>query len=172
VSSVRLPTLNDNRIDDLYVCDGTGSAPYNDFLGERVVKAKRLVGNGAASQWTGSDGNSTDNYLLLDEDPLNTTDYVASSTAGQQDLYALSAATGLLSVDAVQVAAYTSKSDSGARSWKPLIRNTAGTVDTGAAVALSTTWTLQQGAVRQTDPAGAAWTTTTVNGIQAGAEVV
>jgi hypothetical protein len=157
-------------IDDLYILDGTGSAPYNDFIGEKVIKAKRPVGNGAASAFTGSDGDSTDNYLLVDEDPVNITDYVASNTAGQQDLYDLSAATGLASVDAVQVAFYASKSDSGSRSLKALQRSSGGNVVASTAIPLSTSWAALQGSVRTVNPDGAAWTPANVNTIQAGIE--
>ena len=35
----------------------------------------------------GSDGNSVDNYQLVDEYPYNTTDYVGSLTTGAKDTY-------------------------------------------------------------------------------------
>jgi hypothetical protein len=161
------------RYDDLYVLDTTGSAPYNDFLGEKVIKAKRLVGNGALNQLVGSDGDSIDNYLLVDDDPVNVTDYVSSNVAGVKDLYQLSAATGLLTVDAVQTHLYTSKSDSGSRSVKHLIRQDGtGTVDTGATKPLSTNWQFIPSDVKITNPDGVAWTPASVNQIQAGLEVV
>jgi hypothetical protein len=48
-------------------------------------------GNGDASQLTGSDGNSTDNYALVDEVPSNNdTDYVEGSVVNERDLYQLS----------------------------------------------------------------------------------
>lgn len=63
-------------IDDVYVCDGTGSA-NNDFLGDVRVDCFFPNGNGNSSQFVGSDSNSTDNYLLVDETPANDdTDYV------------------------------------------------------------------------------------------------
>jgi hypothetical protein len=46
--------------------------------------------NGNSSQWVGSDGNSTDNYLLVDEaTPNDDTDYVATATNSQIDLYGM-----------------------------------------------------------------------------------
>lgn len=161
-----------SALDDLVILDATGSAPYNDFIGERVIKAKRPTGNGASSEWGGSDGNSTDNYQLVDDDPVNTTDYVSSNVAGQRDLYDMSAAIGLNSVDAVQVVTYASKSDSGVRSFKPLLRSSVGTVDEGATQALSTSWASYYAPIELTNPDGSAWTPVNVNTIQAGVETV
>lgn len=169
----QVPTSgNATEIDDLVIMDATGSAPYNDFIGERMVKGKRPAGNGVSSDLLGSDGDSTDNYLLVDDDPVNTTDYVASSTSGDKDFYALSASTGLASVDAVQATAYAVKSDSGTKSIKTILRSAGGTEDASADLALSTTWVSLYGAFAPLDPTGAAWTPSNVNSIQAGVEVV
>lgn len=89
---------NNSRIDDLYINDDSGSAPENTFFGEAfVVEGIIPTGNGNSSQWVGSDGNSTDNYLLVDDTGNNDTDYVKSGTLNDLDTYAmgiLSNATG------------------------------------------------------------------------------
>lgn len=161
------------RFDDLVICDATGSAPFNDFFGEKVIKIKRPSNNGATNQWVGSDGNSTDNYLLVDDPPpVSSADYTGSATATERDLYAMSSAAGLASVDAIQNIAYVAKSDAGARSFKTVTRNAGGTVTSGPTVALSTTYLLAAGAIELTDPSAAAWTPSNVNTIQAGVECV
>ena len=64
-------------IDDLYICDDNGSV-NNDFLGDVRVEAIFPSGNGNSSVLVGSDGNSTDNYALVDEATPSTGDYVGS----------------------------------------------------------------------------------------------
>lgn len=159
------------RIDDVYVCDGIG-ATSNDFLGDVKVETLLPNGNGVTSQWVGSDGNSVDNYALVDEVPANTTDYVASPTIGNRDLYEfgnLQMTSG--QVIGVQPTYYGQKSDAGAASIIDVARLADGTVDTGPSKALSTTWSQAAGKVREAKPGGGAWTISDVNGAQFGVEV-
>jgi len=74
--------------DDMYVCDETGSI-CNTFLGDVKVAAIFPDGNGNQSDFVGSDADSTDNYLHVDENPDmdDDTSYVESDTAGDIDLY-------------------------------------------------------------------------------------
>lgn len=76
-------------LDDVAINDTLGSTD-NSWCGDGHVIGLIPNGNGDSSQLTGSDGNSTDNYLLVDEIPANTTDYVESATPGHIDLYQLS----------------------------------------------------------------------------------
>lgn len=158
-------------IDDMYVCNGLG-ATCNDFLGDHKVETLLPSGNGASSQFLGNDGNSTDNYLLVDEQPANSTDWVASSTIGQRDLYQfadLVTSSGV--VRGVQPVFHAQKSDAGAASVIDLARDTGGTVDSGTAKTLSTTWATVPGKLRETKPGGGAWSIADVNAAQFGAEV-
>jgi hypothetical protein len=78
-------------LDDLYVNDDSGSAPENTYFGEAfVVESMIPNGNGNSSQWVGSDGNSTDNYLLVDDSGNDDTDYVRSGLLNDLDTYAMS----------------------------------------------------------------------------------
>lgn len=160
------PTVD---FDDVYLCDGTGSAPHNTFLGDCRVDTLLPASDGTHQQWTPSTPGT--HYTLVDETAPNTTDYVSSSTVGQRDTYSmqdLTAVTG--TIYAVQIALAALKSDAGARSIKPLLLSAASEA-LGAATALATgqTYTLHQQA---TDPAtGAAWTESAVNAMQCGAEV-
>ncbi len=76
--------------DDLYIDDTVGEATT------AVVPDLRFLsvtpnGNGNSSDWDGSDGNSTDNYLLVDETPPDDdTTYVETDTSGLNDDYTLS----------------------------------------------------------------------------------
>lgn len=74
-------------IDDLGLNDVSGGAD-NSWLADYHLYPMTANGNGDNSGFVGSDGNSTDNYLLVDEVPSNAdTDYVESATATTKDLY-------------------------------------------------------------------------------------
>ncbi len=76
--------------DDVAMNDTSGAVD-NSWCGDGRVVAMFPSGNGDASQLTGSDGNSTDNYALVDEVPSNNdTDYVEGSVVNERDLYQLS----------------------------------------------------------------------------------
>lgn len=80
--------LDDIALNDTNNGDGKGD---NSWCGDGHIIALTPNGNGTTNQWTGSDGNSTDNYLLVDERPANNdTDYVEDSTTGNRDMYAMS----------------------------------------------------------------------------------
>jgi hypothetical protein len=157
-------------VDDWYVADTTGSV-NNDFLGDVRVLTLAPSGNGNSSQLTGSDGNSTDNYALVDEQPYSASDYVGSATTGHKDTYALTDLPGTVTtVHAVQEVAVVAKSDAGAASIKQVLRS-GGTDYATSATSLGTSYATIAN-LRETDPATAtAWTTSGVNSAEAGVEV-
>src|SRR5437764_673985 len=55
-------------LDDLYVCDATGTT-NNTFLGDVRVHTLVPSGNGTDSGLTGSDGNQVNNYQLVNTVP-------------------------------------------------------------------------------------------------------
>lgn len=156
--------------DDVYV--SSSSVP----LGDCVVECLRPNGNGASSQWVGSDGNSIDNYLLVDDAGV-VTDYVGAVTSGDglRDVYAMadlssSAKTPL----AIQNEVYAAKSDPGTA--VDLLEVTrSGATDRLAVMAtaaqLTTTYQWFKGAIQSTDPTGVALSAALVNGVQVGVEV-
>lgn len=115
------------RWDDLYVLNGLGSI-NNDLLGDCVVLAQNPNGNGNYSEWDGSDGNSVNNYQLVDEEPFSSTDYVSTSTAGDRDTYAFSNLSGVSDILAAQIVATGGKTDSVAtRTLRLMARDGGGT---------------------------------------------
>lgn len=157
--------------DDFYICDTSGTV-NNDFLGDIRVETLLPSGNGSSSQFVGSDGDSADNYLLVDEagTPV-TTDYVSSGTVGQRDLYAFADSTAMSGiVKGVQVNAYAAKSDSALRTVSGVVRS--GGVDSvSVGDALQTTYSPHL-SIHEVDPAtGAAWTVDGVNNAEYGVEV-
>lgn len=163
-------TSTTDRIDDVYVCNGLGTT-NNTFLGDVTVEAVVPSGNGTSSVLVGSDADSTNNYLLVDENPPSSADYVGSATAGNKDTYAMGNLTGTpTSILGVVVNSYVAKSDTGAKFSRPVVRS--GVTDyVGSSAALATSYTARQD-VWETDPNTAvAWTTAGVNAIEAGFEV-
>jgi hypothetical protein len=154
-------------VDDIYIANGAG-AVNNDFVGECRIRAIKPNGNGNSSQFTGSDGNSVDNYLLVDETTPDTVDFVGSATLDHKDTYAfedLPDVTG--TVAAVQALAYAAKTDAGARNLAIVTRSGGADYD-GADVALGTTPTYVK-RMMETNPAtGVAWLRAEVNAAEFG----
>ena len=114
-----------NYFDNLYILDLTGSAPYNDFLGEVSVDSLLPIGNGNSNQFIGSDADSNDNYLHVDElpGPDDDTSYVESSNVTDKDLYSYANLSNTPeTVLGMQVTAYAKKDDSGTRTGKLITR--------------------------------------------------
>lgn len=163
--------LGSAHLADLYILDGTGTT-NNNFLGDVAVRTLSPAGNGNSSQLVGSDGNSVDNYLLVDEHPYSGTDYAGSATVGQKDTYAMSdLPVGVSSVYAVQIAGTMAKSDASLAQARYVLRS--GATDYGGTTrALSTSY-IGYYELYTTNPAtGLAWTPTQVNAIEAGMEVM
>lgn len=86
-------TSSAGSIDDLALNSASGTSD-NGWCGDGKIVMLTPNANGDSSQMAGSDGNSTDNYLLVDEIPPNSdTDYVVSDVSGNADLYNLTTTT-------------------------------------------------------------------------------
>jgi hypothetical protein len=163
---------NPTTVDDVYVCGGAADTT-DPFLGDLVVETLYPNGNGAVNQWLGSDGNTTDNYLLVDEvGSPSTTDYVADSVPGHQDLYAMG---DLVTINATVLAVehyvYLRKMDSGAASFKILNRGGGGTITKSAALTPTTSSDTYAYPLLLNPDTGAAWTVAEVNALQSGVEI-
>lgn len=158
-------------VDDVYICDGTGTA-NNDFLGDVRIDAYFPNGNGNSSQLVGSDGNSVDNYLLIDDaTPDDDTTYVQSATTGQKDTYAFpNMAHTPAAIYGVQVSMNARKDDAGLRSICSVTRSGGSDTD-GATQALSTSYNYYR-QILETDPnTSVAWTQSGVNSAEFGVKV-
>lgn len=163
--------LASNSIDDVYLLDGSGGA-QNDYQGDINVLTRVPNANGASSAWTGSDGNSVDNYLLVDDPAANTTDYVKASTSGLDDLYGAEDVPSTYTVISYRQTTWFSKSDAGTPpAIIPIQKGNSGGVRTEATIAAGTLSTTQQAvtsAINTTDPDGNALTPTRINAMQIG----
>lgn len=144
------------------------------YLGDKTVETLDPTSNGSNSDWVGSDGNSTDNYLLVDDPTTpNMTDYVGASVSGKIDLYGFSDLPAGYSVDAIQEAIYVQKSDAGTPpTVLPFAKGQSGGTRADTALsALSTTATIQLGDLRTTDPDGNALTKARVDAMEVGYKI-
>jgi hypothetical protein len=148
-------TNSDEDFDDLYICDGTGSAPYQTFLGDCRVDAVAPTSDDLA-QFTRSTG--TTNFGTVDESAPNSTDYNSDATIGDIDRFGYAALPVLTSatVYAVQVSLYATNPEGGGRSIASHVKSGASTAD-GATVALSNAFQYYQ-QIHINDPAtGVQW---------------
>ena len=160
--------------DDLYLCDtvdsGVGGVPNNDFLGDVKVVAIFPNGNGNSSQFDGSDGNSTDNYLLVDEQDWDSdTTYVESNTATEKDTYAYSDVTGTGTVYGVHILPGARKTDAGTRSGVTVAR-LSGTETDGPVFAPGVSYQYWAD-IREAKPGGGSWSIANVNSAEFGVKV-
>lgn len=82
--------FDDIGINNTSNTDGLGDTSWlGDGHIERLLPSGNSPDVGWSDQFVGSDGNSVDNYALVDEAVPSASDYVYSETIGQQDRYAL-----------------------------------------------------------------------------------
>lgn len=159
------------RWDDLYICDSSGS-DCNTFLGPIKISHLKPNGNGASSGMTGSDGNSVDNYLLVDETtPNGDVDYVYSAVSGTKDTYNLQN----LPPEAYTVAACmlttVARKDGGTASLKTVIRHSGSEVDS-AAKTLTDAYAYYYDRLGGKNPVTSSqWTVSDINNLETGVKV-
>jgi hypothetical protein len=150
--------------DDLYLMTGTGDS----FLGDCLVETLYPNGNGNANAWVGSDGDSTNNYLLVSENPPSISDYTGGSTSGQQDMYATgnpTLRTGLVLGVCHQSVVGTSTN---LTSFKQVNRRNS---DTKVTQTLQPTLAAYHWCLTTDPETGAAWTYSNLDSLQSGVEV-
>jgi hypothetical protein len=155
--------------DDFYVCDNSGSAPNNTFLGDVRVQTLLPTGAGASTQWTPSVGNNWDN---VNDAPYSAATYNSANAAGLRDTYAMSDVNSATdTIFGVQANLLALKTDSGSANVKHVVRS-GGTDYSGADRVLSTSLASYV-AVREVDPAtSVAWDNAGINAVEFGMEVV
>jgi hypothetical protein len=164
------------RVDDLAINDTTGSV-NNSWVGDGSIALLLPNANGDSSQFVGSDGNSTDNYLLVDDNPANDgTDYVATTTSSQKDLYNLQSMPALGAggaINTVQPFHIGIRMDAGVVTAIKSGLKSGSTEAWGSSQNLTTSYALYRGTIHETDPnTSSAWTESAVNALQAGVQSV
>jgi hypothetical protein len=159
-------------IDDVYICDQSGAAPRNTFLGpvkvETLLPQTDAVAAGSNAGLTPSTG--TDHGALVDENPPNTSDYNSSPTVGLKDTYNYPSLTLTGTILGVQSNLYVAKSDAAVRQVCAVVR--AGGVDyDGANVSPLTTFSYFSEVRAQNPNTAADWTSSDIASLQAGMKV-
>ncbi len=156
--------------DDFVIWDTSGSIA-NTWIGDTRVDSYFPNANGDSSQFVGSDGNSTDNYLLVDAAAPNGTDYVQSDVVSNKDLYQFGNLSHTpSSIFGVLATAAALKDDAGTRDVRLLVKTGTTEVE-GATTALSTS-RARITHLFETDPTtSAAWTKSGIDGAQFGIKV-
>jgi len=156
--------------DDHYYCDTTGS--YNtDFLGDFAITCKLPTGNSAETDFSRGGADSGNNYGQVDDATANgDTDYVYSGTPGDKDRYTYPTIAAESNIPVVSVTMQCRKDDGAARAVRALAKLSTTEVDSGADIALSTSYAMEQG-IFERDPDGNAWTASNVNSTEFGVTV-
>lgn len=156
--------------DDWYVVDTSGSAPYNDFLGD--VRVLEIIPDGAGDE-TDFTPNAGNNWQAVDEVPGHDgdTSYVESNTAGDEDLYSMTnPASSATTVYAAKVVVVARKTDAGDSDLELSLKS--GTTTDRVNVGLLSNSYAEYTSVYTANPDGpAAWTIAALDGVQVGQRV-
>jgi hypothetical protein len=165
-------TTNGNKasFDDWYIVDTSGSAPYNDFLGD--VRVLEIIPNGAGDE-TDFTPNSGNNWQAVDETPGHDgdTSYVESNTAGDEDLYAMTdPVSSATTVYAAKIVTVARKTDAGDSDLELSIKS--GSTTDRVNVGLLSNSYAEYTSVYTANPDGpAAWTIAALDSVQVGQRV-
>lgn len=158
-------------IDDLYICDSSGSV-NNTYLGDSRVLTNYPDADGNANDFDGSDGNSVDNFDMVNEATADDdTTYVDSSTVSEKDQYGFD---GLAVIPddifGVEVVSRVKKDDAGAKTAK-LITRSGGVDYEGTAFSPTVSYDYYSEVWEEDPDTSTAWTSTGVNAAEFGIKV-
>ena len=172
VDKVRLSGISNfgtgQYYDDLYICDSTGSAPYNTFLGDTRVVTISPTSAGSTTQLTPDSGS---NYARVNEIPYSSANYVSGSTPALRDTYTMSdLPANVATIYGVQNNVVAKRTSTGAIAIKPAIKSGAGVYYGSQTPVITTDVTYSD--LRTSDPnTSAAWTVSGVNNLESGLEI-
>jgi len=172
----RCPTISaGHRVDDVYVLDDSGDAPYKDFLGDIRVDTLFPTGDGAQSQFDTATP-SSNHWENVDETPADDeTSYNESATAADKDLFtfpALPVITPAHTHFGVKVMGWLRKTDAGIADHRFLCRPDATNFDNGTDLACETEYRAHFHIFEEDPDASAPWVDATVNASEFGLEVI
>lgn len=179
-STTNTRNTSTSSVDEIRICDSNGSMYIDDLFihdwstgsGGRIGKARfypiRPNGDGASSDFVGSDGNSVNNYALVNSAPFASGSYVEGSTAGQVDVYDFENLSVTPATIHAVIAHFSVQAiDAGQRTVRPVLRIGGTLYDTGTDVVPSLSF-MTRSAIFSTNPAGGSWSAGTINSMQAG----
>jgi len=160
------------QLDDISLNDITGSED-NSWCGYNHVIGLIPNINGDSSGFVGSDGNSTNNYQLVDDVPASTGDYVESDVLDTKDFYNVSTLS-LSANDVIQrvwvgARARVTNTDGG-NGLKLGVKSSGAEIFDASAQLLGIDWAYYRTADIKADGAGA-WNESKINALQIGMKV-
>lgn len=163
INSIRLTASgagNTANFDSVVISDALQGDCHVDYLVPD--------GNGDTSQWVGSDGNSVDNWALIDEIPASATDYVEADEVDLRDLYTVANLPASGTILGVQAVVHPWKLGPGAEIPTSTILKTGVGEHVDLIAGMSTAMQGLETPIRTTRPGGGAWTVSDVNAMQIG----
>jgi hypothetical protein len=157
-------------IDDAYICDSSGSAPLNTFLGD-VCAETPMPSADDVVQFAPSSG--ANNFSRVNETAMDgDTSYNSSNTPGQQDTFAHAALTGSpTTIFAVQTVNSWRKDDVATHTAKAVLKSNATTVF-GATVGVASSYAYQKDIFPLDPDTGLPWTPSGANACKTGYNLV
>ena len=166
-SRIVFQDTEDCAIDDIYIMGNSDDS--DTYLGPVKVERLAPTADGAVSDWTPSA--NADHYTLVDEIPVNSSDYIEASTLGDEELFEY-ANTSLASIAAVKITSDLA-ANGGYNEVKHRYRSGSANSYDGATFGVVDTTVAEKSEILVVDPdTNAAWTTTNLNSAQFGAEIV
>jgi len=155
-----------NAIDDLYICDGTGTV-NNGYLGDCRVDSLKPVGVGTYAEFTPQGAAS--NWDCVDEVPYDVdATYNATNVTGKRDSFDCSNLAAIAgAISGVMLSIMARKDDAGSRSLRSLTR-VGGADYEGATIPVGTDYRYALQVVEQNPNTSTAWTDTAINGAEFG----
>ena len=138
------------------------------FQGDCHVDYLVPDGNGDTSQWVGSDGNSVDNWQLVDEIPPSNADYVEADETNLRDTYTVTNLPASGTILGVQAVVHPWKLGPGAEIPTSTILKTGAGEHVDLIAGMSTAMQGLEAPIRTTRPGGGAWTVADINNLQLG----
>lgn len=161
-----------NYFDALMIYD-SATGNITDFTGPYRMECLRPNGNGNYSQFTGSDADSTDNYLHVDETSLDgDTSYIQSSTAGHKNSVAIGNISSVSSILGVMNSSIIKKTAYGGRTFRNFLRIGGSDYTQDTQTPYYNTYRGFSKVLENNPATGIEWTMSDVNGLELGVEVV
>ena len=166
-SSWGLAAGGDFYVDDLTIEDTTGESVSATAPAMKKYHWVTPDGNGNYDDWVGSDSDSVDNYLHVDDiPPDNDTSYIEGGSADRDSFTMTAVSTGSETIDAV-IPVIVAKTGGAAGTLQPFIREGA-VDDDGAAATVGTAYDSMAHERFLLEPSGGAWDETQVNAMEIG----
>jgi hypothetical protein len=160
----------DLRLDDVHLCDGTGSR-NNDLLGDVRVTTLRPDADTEAADLAPLGGGA--HYLEVDDAPAADGDasYLESGTVGHVERLGLeNLTTTPAAILALQLATVARKDDAGSRSLRAILKSGAVTAN-GATRVLATGYTLYDDRYETGPATGGDWSKAAIDALEPGLEL-